>query len=225
MHPCGFRVILLFSLNKNRNTKSTISSTNHPSQLYNLHLWHMKQLKQLFAIVLILAYVFSLNGQNEVISHSLFPNAFLGKYAGTLHITNTNGKSDLLMEFHLLKTVSPDTFVYKLVYVTDSIRQSRDYHLISIDLDKGEFLVDENNGILLDTKYIDSTLYSMFEVEGSLLTSTLRFNGDYIDFEITFSKMENKRNSGGEGGDEEMPGVVSYPITVVQKARLFLIEN
>lgn len=183
----------------------------------------MKQIQQLFAIILILTNALSLNGQDAGIVNHLFPNDFLGKYEGTLYITNTKGKSDLHMEFHLLRTVSPDTFIYKLVYVTDSVRQSRDYHLISVNADKGEFLVDENNGILLDTKYIDSTLYSMFEVEGSLLTSTLRFYKGFIDFEITYSKMKNNRTSGGEDG--ESPVVVSYPVSVVQKARLFIIEN
>ncbi len=84
-------------------------------------------------------------------------------------------------------------------------------------------LIDENNGIFLDAKYVDSTLYSMFEVEDNLLTSTLRFHEHYLDFEITFSNKNNSRSSGK--ADTETPKVISFPITIVQEARLYLIDN
>jgi hypothetical protein len=164
-----------------------------------------------------------LHGQGTIVEHPIFPNDFLGIYEGTLHVSNTKGNSKLPMEFHLLKTASPDTFVYKIVYVVDSVPQSRDYYLLSVNPDKGEFLIDENNGILLDAKYVDSTLYSIFEVEGNLLTSGLRFYKDFIDFELTFSKMNTKRASGGD--DDDTPLVVSYPVSVIQKARLYLMDN
>jgi len=80
------------------------------------------------------------------------------------------------------------------------------------------YIVDENNGIVLDALVVDNTLYSMFEVQGSLLTTTERFFKDYMEFQITFSNTKQKKITGGIS--DQIPEVVSYPITVVQKARL-----
>ena len=63
----------------------------------------------------------------------------------------------------------------------------------------------------------------MFEVQEYLLTSTLRFHEKYLDFQITFSDKNNMRTSGDV--DDDTPKVLSYPIIVVQKARLYLIED
>jgi hypothetical protein len=185
----------------------------------------MKTSRKLYGLIVILVHALIMQAQQTTDNNLAFPDDYLGKYKGILHVTNPKGRSELPMEFHLLKTTSPDTFVYKIVYVMDGVAQNRDYTLISINSENGDFLIDENNGILLDAKFVDSTLYSLFEVEDNLLTSSLRFNKGYLDFEITFSKRSNMRTS--DGADEDAPNdttiVVSYPVTVVQKARLYLL--
>ena len=59
----------------------------------------------------------------------------------------------------------------------------------------------------------------MFEVNGSLITTTEKFYSDYMDFEITFTNT-NKVETTGKG-TEEIPEVKVYPILGVQKARLY----
>jgi hypothetical protein len=79
--------------------------------------------------------------------------------------------------------------------------------------------VDENNGILLNAFLANNTLYSIFEVEGSLLTTTEHFYKEYMDFEIMYSKKDlvTKSNEASDNKTE----VISYPIGAIQKARLY----
>ena len=72
--------------------------------------------------------------------------------------------------------------------------------------------------MLLDVKFIGTTLFSMFEVQGNILTTTERFYDDAMDFEITFASKQNSNASKTTG--ETPIEVISYPITVLQKAKL-----
>ncbi len=152
-----------------------------------------------------------------------FPQDFYGIYKGDLKITNSKGRQTIGMEFHLNKTDSIGKYQYTLVYIMNGNRQERLYNLIEKDVSKGQYVVDENNGILLDAKVVDNTLYSLFEVQGNLLTTTERFYKDHMIFEITFANTANKVTSGTEG--ENATEVESYPVSVVQKAYLKKQKN
>ena len=173
----------------------------------------MKFKLALFNTVFVMVFGFCQEAKNES-----FPTDYLGIYKGDLKIVNTSGTQTIPMEFHLKATDSIGKYVYTLVYGEGEKRQERLYHLIEKDAAKGNYVVDENNGILLDAKLVDNTLYSMFEVQGSLLTTTERFYERYMIFEITVSNTRQKQITGNSG--EEIPEVIVYPITVEQKARL-----
>ena len=169
----------------------------------------MKRLQLLLALLL----CFSAKAQDKV-----FPEDYFGIYKGDLEITNAKGKQSIGMEFHLMASDSVDTYIYKIVYIMDGKRNDRNYTLKAINKNKGAFAIDENNGILLNAKYIDNTLYSVFEVQKNLLITTERFYADKMIFEIVFSGKNLEEKSGGE--TEEIPEVTSYPVTVTQKATL-----
>ncbi len=143
-----------------------------------------------------------------------FPNNFLGIYKGDLTINSARGTQKIPMEFHLKKTDSVHQFDYVLMYHGSP----RNYTLVVKDLEKGLFEVDENNGIILPTKYADNTLYSFFEVQGSFLSSRFEFKKDTLIFEILFTATKNKITTGGTS--KEIPEVFGYPISTVQKAIL-----
>lgn len=139
--------------------------------------------------------------------------AFLGKYKGDLEIYSKSGFQKVDMEFHLLKTEVKDHYSYVLIY--DNV--PRNYTLIAVDRSTGEFLLDENNGIVLPTTLKNGVFYSQFEVQGNLLTSRLELHKDQLFFEIIFSNMEKKQIS---GKTDEVPKVIGYPVSTVQKAIL-----
>lgn len=148
-----------------------------------------------------------------------FPNDFFGKYKGKLNIHNAKGSQVIDMELHLLPTDSVGKYVYTIIYKSEKIDQERKYTLIEKDNTKGSFVIDENNGIILNAFVADNTLYSIFEVQGSLLTTTEYFKDNYVDFEIMYTQRDKVEKTGKN--TEEVPEVLSFPVMSVQKARLF----
>ncbi len=148
-----------------------------------------------------------------------FPNDYFGIYTGQLQINSEKGTQEIPMEFHLLATDTLGKYTYNLVYGANDERQVRSYNLIEKDKEKGNYVVDENNGILLDDKVIGNRMYALFEVNNSLLTTFITFEKDHMVFEIAFSNKEKKRTSYAENEDETE--VISYPISVVQRAVLY----
>lgn len=146
--------------------------------------------------------------------NATFPDDFVGVYKGKLQIFSPRGTQEIPMEFHLKKTDSVHKFKYVLVYNG----QPRNYTLVVKDQKKGIYAVDENNGIILPTKFANNTLFSFFEVQGNLLSSRLAFSKTELDFEILFTAVKNKVKTGGVS--KEIPEVFGYPISVVQKAVL-----
>lgn len=142
-----------------------------------------------------------------------FPEDYVGKYKGTLTIDSPRGKQEIPMEFHLNKTDSANKFDYILIYNN----QPRNYTLIIKDKEKGICEVDENNGIILPSKFSGSTLYSFFEVQSNFLSSRLDFQGDTLFFEILFSNTKKKIVT--RPSKEALP-VSGYPISTIQKAVL-----
>jgi len=147
-----------------------------------------------------------------------FPEDYLGIYKGRLNINSTGGIQDIPMEFHLTEGDSTDHYRYTLIYGEGDTRQERKYSLIAEDKDKGEFIVDENNGIILDDKQIDNRLYCLFEVNGSLLTTFITFGEDHLLWEIVFAAKSEARTTYAE--NDEKIEVISYPISTVQRAIL-----
>lgn len=171
-------------------------------------------MKSCLYIVFILYSLFTFSQSDSL----QFPQDYFGIYKGDLKIYNAKDEQTIKMEFHLNKTNTIGKYQYMLVYIMNGNRQERNYTLIEKDIEKGQFVVDENNGILLDAKLVGHTLYFMFEVQGNILTTTERFYNNAMDFEITFTEKSNQVESGTSG--EEATKVISYPISVVQKAHL-----
>ncbi|GEQ86915.1 hypothetical protein ULMS_24230 [Patiriisocius marinistellae] len=159
--------------------------------------------------------MFYISAQEKTIN---FPHDFFGNYTGTLHIYNDKGNTEYPMEFHLQPTSFEKEYTYTIIYGNGEQRQERLYTLKEKDVEKGIYVVDENNGILLENKVINNKLYTLFEVNDSLLTTFITFEEDHLLFEIIFVQTEKKWKSGGT--QEKIPEVFSYPIQVIQQATL-----
>jgi hypothetical protein len=147
-----------------------------------------------------------------------FPNDFLGIYKGDLSIVTSNGTNAVPMEFHLLETADSMKYAYKIYYGKE--RSERAYNLIQTD-NPHIFEVDENNGIVIPTAYSNNTLYSTYEVNGSLLNCTEVFHDDRMEFMITMSSQMDTITAGEAEGFR----VKAYPVSVMQKAVLFKIPD
>jgi len=168
-----------------------------------------------FLIVFVCTIPFSLAQENSDIT---FPDTYFGTYIGDLEAHTDKGINNYPMEFHLLPTDTIGVYNYTIVYGKGEARQERKYTLKEIDKANGNYILDENNGIILDSKVIGNKMYFLFEVMDSFLTTFITFHKDYLVFEIVVSNIKSKKTSGGM--DEDTPEVFSYPISVVQKAVL-----
>ncbi|KQC33828.1 hypothetical protein AAU57_11175 [Nonlabens sp. YIK11] len=152
--------------------------------------------------------------ENEVAAIKQFPEDFLGVYKGTLKITSSNGEQQIPMEFHLSATDSTDNFKYSIYYGEE--RSPRNYNLKRTH-NPNLFLVDENNGIILESAYANQTLYSTYEVADNLLNSTEIFYDDRMEFMIALSRIQDTSMT----GNEESAIVKNYPLSVMQRATLY----
>ncbi len=167
---------------------------------------------------LIFFFIFT-NSSSQKLDTLAFPDAYFGIYKGKLNISSEKGGQQIPMEFHLLATDSADVYDYIIVYDIGEIRQERPYTLIEKDAQKGNYILDENNGIILDAKVYQNRIYFLFEVMNSLLTTFITFEENHLVFEIVATNTENKKTSGGQSN--EIPQVISYPINIVQRAVLY----
>jgi hypothetical protein len=147
-------------------------------------------------------------------AEKIFPEDFLGIYKGDLNITTSKGTQKLPMEFHLSKTDATDKFNYVIYYGEE--REARNYNLERTH-DPHLFLVDENNGIILESAYADQTLYSTYEVMGNLLHSTEIFYDDKMEFMIAMARVVDTSST----GNEESAIVKNYPMSILQRATLY----
>ena len=152
----------------------------------------------------ILVSWFYLNGQTS------FPEKCLGIWTGTMHIYNRGSLVDsVFIKLNVTRTNAPDTFVWKTEYLSEKFPLIKDYKLVISDAGKGVFMTDEGDGIILMDYLFENKLYSVFETQGILLTSTYEWLGNQIIFEVTSGKEL-----------ETTYGVKSYSVLKLQKAVL-----
>ncbi len=145
---------------------------------------------------------------------SQFPDDFIGIYKGQLKITTSNGIEQIPMELHLEDAADSTRFGYKIFYGKE--RSVRAYNLVRTH-NKNLFLIDENNGIILESAFANNTLFSTYEVMGNLLHNTEKFYEDRIEFNIVMSRVLDTSLT----GNAESAIVKNYPISVMQTATLY----
>ena len=127
-----------------------------------------------------------------------------------------------MLYIHILPIDTSKNFTWRIVYVVDSVRQIRNYELLTIDAEKGKYLIDEKNSIKLEGYLLGGKFFQRFEVMGSLLmTSTEKINEEEMIWEIISGSLEPVSNTGGQEFEgQEIPPVRGYGIKVMQRASL-----
>lgn len=143
---------------------------------------------------------------------------WLGKWKGTLEICNSRSITYVPMEIIIAKTNTPNIYRWSIFYEEGEKKSERAYELIIKDLEKGNFIIDEKNDILLDMKYLDSSFYSMFEVKQNLLFARYTLHIDEIEYETIACKTDLSYKTGSDKEESEI--ITNYPVFVSQKAHL-----
>lgn len=152
-----------------------------------------------------------------------FPEEYTGVWKGDLEIFTAAGRVQIVpMELHILP-IDDSTYTYTIIYGEDKEAGKRDYLLRAGDQGPHHWVVDEQDGILLDNFYVGGILHGPFSVMGSQLYSTLERRGVYLVYAISSGKEAPFRESGttmGEGEEKKEVDVASFGISNFQRAFL-----
>jgi hypothetical protein len=148
-----------------------------------------------------------------------FPKDFIGKWTGSL-TWHPAGKEmqTVAMRLNIQPETGKSVYSWQLIY-GDAAKDNRPYHLKPVDTAVGHWVIDENDGILLDGYWIGNRFISAFSVQGNSITAVYWLEGKEMHIEMISTKVVASRESGK--GTAEVPNVLSYPVSSYQKAILF----
>ncbi|WMX17227.1 MULTISPECIES: hypothetical protein [unclassified Aureispira] len=161
-------------------------------------------------------------------SMAQFPEDWLGKYQGNLELFNAQkGKT---MELPMTVIISETDTVNRWRWYSKAIFNGKeiikDYALTRHDsMPKNHFIMDENNGILLDRILLDDAFYDYFEVGNLGLYGITRKVGHNIHFEIASFPLSSKTYSTYKGQDFAVDTVTSFKVINTQKVILKRVKE
>ncbi len=169
-------------------------------------------MRKIFLLVFLFILSLAVRAQNY---HEFSEDKWLGTWKGTLNIIYPSSSQSVTMKLEVQKTDTPGKYSWRTVYGESPKTLEKKYYIYAKDKEKGQWILDEDNKILLDVFLADNVMYTLFEVKGALLNSIYTNNGNSIVFEVLSAKSDTP-NVTGTGDDE----VKSYPVYVIQKALL-----
>ena len=149
-----------------------------------------------------------------------FPKSWTGNWKGELSWYSGNSKEPrkVNMEIRITALDSVNMYSWQIIYgsVTED---NRPYILKAIDPDKGYWVIDEKNGIVLDQYRIGDRFIGSFSVQKSTIVNSYRMEKDSMVVEF-YSYSSAPVSTTGNGTDDS-PKVDSYRVGSFQKAVLY----
>lgn len=137
-----------------------------------------------------------------------FPEKYLGEWKGMMKLYKNGVLYDsVLTQLTIAKTPEASKWMWKTEYLSEKYPITKDYKLLLIDSITNHYIIDEGDGIKLDSYLFNNKIYSNFSVDDQWLTSYYEFLKDSIIFEITIGKLNSP-------ADAE---VKSYTVTKLQR--------
>lgn len=152
-----------------------------------------------------------------------FPGSFTGHWQGEIiwHRPGTPEPRKFKMQLLIAPVDTANHYTWKIIY-GDKGEDTRPYELKPVDAQKGHWVVDEKNGILLDQYFIGGKLHSVFSVGGSTIVNSYWLEGENLHVEFVSYPAKAVRISGA--GTEETPTVESYGVRSYQKGILTRVK-
>lgn len=155
-----------------------------------------------------------------VLSQTTFPDDFLGTWKGMMNWYSIQ-KAELQqvpMELHVHASAdSTGQYSWQIIY-GENRKDQRPYTLKPADPGRGHWVIDENNGILLDHYWLGSVFSGVFSVDNSTVLSNFRIEQNQMVVEFFGYKTPAVSISGGQS--PEIPEVESYQMGSYQHAIL-----
>lgn len=152
-----------------------------------------------------------------------FPANFAGNWKGKLQWMRS-GKStqEFIMQLRIQPTDSLQQYTWQIIYGDSANADNRPYILKPVDTTAGHWLIDEKNGIVLDSYVHGNSLHGAFTVNGNTIVDNYWIENDTLYVEFFSMQLSKKKTTGL--GTKESPAVDSYAINSYQKAVLTRIK-
>ena len=150
-----------------------------------------------------------------------FPESWVGEWTGELEIwKGSTVVQKLPMNMSIVPIENSGDFHWKTTF-GDQAETTKPYLLKTTDKDKGLYVIDEQNSIIIESYLFDQKLVSWYVVMENLILATFEKQGDQIVFEILAGSEKPVSVTGGEKvGEDEIPEVKTMPFSVMQRAFL-----
>ena len=182
-------------------------------------------------IVLLLIFHFNSFAQNkislkqQVNFNKKFPDDWFGQWKGTLAWTTAKSDTPTIFTMQLIiKPTNKKNVITWQIQYGDSLKDNRPYTCKLLDSAKKHWLIDENNGILIDQFIIGNNAFSCFNVQGTTISNNYKLqpNGG-MQVEFISSNTKAIRTSGNNTDDS--PTVEAFKIGSFQVGILYKIKS
>ena len=148
-----------------------------------------------------------------------FPKSWEGQWQGQLQWfkAGQNNAQEINMELRIYPTDKANTWSWQIIY-GDETKDNRPYLLSSKDSSGIHWLINENNGIVLDQFWVANKLCGAFTVQNSTIVNNYWIEEDKLIVE--FYNVSAKPIATTGNGTDDSPKVDSYKIGSYQKAIL-----
>jgi hypothetical protein len=140
-------------------------------------------------------------------AQTVFPNKCIGNWKGIMKIYSRGVLKDTVTVLLTIKKQTDTSWMWKTEYISTKTPVTKNYVLRLKDKANNVYVTDEGDGIELKDYLFDDKLYSIFEIEGIMLTSFYELRGKQLYFEI----------SSGKKIAEDSKEVINYTVNNVQK--------
>lgn len=151
-----------------------------------------------------------------------FPASFIGNWKGQLQwMVNGKPTQTFTMQLRIQPTDSVNKYTWQIIYGDDN-KDNRPYILKPLDTSKGHWIIDENDGIILDSFVHGNAIHGAFTVKGNTIVDNYKVENGKMYVEFFSIKLSDKKQSGK--GTEEIPFVDSYRISSYQTGVLMKVK-
>ena len=152
----------------------------------------------------------------------VFPKCFIGNWKGQLQwMVNGQPTQTFSMQLHIQPTDSANQYTWQIIYGDDA-KDNRPYTLKPVDTARGHWIVDENDGIILDSYVHGNSIHGAFTVQGNTIVDNYKAEDDKMYVEFFSINLADKKQSGK--GTAATPFVDSYKISSYQTGVLLKIK-
>jgi hypothetical protein len=175
-------------------------------------------MKKLFLFVLFIILTHFAIAQNK----TTFLQSFIGNWKGKLQwMVAGKPTQTFTMQLRIKPTDTANQYTWQIIY-GDASKDNRPYILKPVDTAKGHWIIDENDGIILDSYVHGNAIHGAFTVQGNTIVDNYVIENGKMRIEFFSIKLDDKKQSGK--GTKETPFVDSYKISSYQTGVLARVK-